>query len=662
MTVINNIIGVVMFHVRHYKAYLCSIIFFHSLVAKKNDEVHIQIGEAGIQPSVIHGMCTVCKSNRCTDNCFKCSTGFCVRDDRDCDANAPCTLCNNRSAFCSRAPNTIVEANKTPKEKVPSRRCCLGCESPLSVFVPRSQGANTARELAGWEEFIHQYDVGGYYLTTGTVLGYSHSLHPERIAHLLFGDSVLHFAGSQVADRPRCAILADNFGLSPTFRGSLSFHPTIQNVIFDNQFFIGLDPILCGLYARIHAPLVWTRWDLGMCQTVHTQPCTPFPACAVGEDSTPATCDIFRALSGTFTFGDMKEPWHFGRFCSQPQTRVGLADIDLIVGYDRWQNDYYHFGFYGQVVCPTGNKPHGRTIFEPIVGNAKHWELGIGISGHLVLWSRDLDHSIALYIEGNATHQFKNTQMRSFDFCHNGFLSRYMLLKKLDLIDGSYQYAGNLVNAINVTTMPVDVSVAIKGDISAKISYRSPCYIVDLGYNFYGKTEEKIHGVGRRDGSFGIKGIEGVCALEYATEGTVPPVDFGPLVRKQSLNSTEHNATIRQPAATDNPQELPKESPTDIVVTAFSRQEGTVEGPGVIQAFASNPPILIGQLHKETGRMPAEATHKVFGYLGYNLYTCDWFYNPYIGIGGELELDARACSQRTALNQWSVWVKGGFEF
>ena len=84
----------------------------------------------------------------------------------------------------------------------------------------------------------------------------------------------------------------------------------------------------------------------------------------------------------------------------------------------------------------------------------------------------------------------------------------------------------------------------------------------------------------------------------------------------------------------------------------------------VIRAFESEPSVLISQksLHKRTGSMPAQATHKVFGYLGYNFYEYDWCYNPYLGIGGEVEFDARSCEEWSALNQWSVWIKGGFEF
>ena len=156
-------------------------------------------------------------------------------------------------------------------------KCGLRCSTIRSVFIPRSVGSNTARELAGWEEFINQFDVGEYYLTTGHVLGYSNSFRPQRIAHSLLGSSTLFFAGSQVPHRGRCQLLADNFGLSPHFEGRLHVDPVIHNLFLDNQFFIGLDPLLCGLYARIHLPIVHTRWNLKLRQSIASTGCPDFP-------------------------------------------------------------------------------------------------------------------------------------------------------------------------------------------------------------------------------------------------------------------------------------------------------------------------------------------------------------------------------------------------
>ena len=41
-----------------------------------------------------------------------------------------------------------------------------------------------------------------------------------------------------------------------------------DNVIFDIEFYIGLDEWLDGLYFRIHAPVVNTRWNLNFKEDV----------------------------------------------------------------------------------------------------------------------------------------------------------------------------------------------------------------------------------------------------------------------------------------------------------------------------------------------------------------------------------------------------------
>ncbi len=612
-----------------------------------------------IIPAVIQGGCSVCGTTSCI-NCPKFSGVTRAVSDQ---VSVGCGACKDTGEFCN---DTACACFIDPRA---SRGVCRGrtdCSMrelpPYSAFIPRSQGTNTARELAGWEEFIHQFDVGEYYLTTGHVLGYYHSFRPERIARELFGETVLRFAGSQVPNRGCCELLADNFGLSDTLRGVVTIEPTIENIVFDNQFFIGLDPLACGLYARIHVPIVHTRWNLNLCQKIESvQPCPDFPACYMADEAVPAQCDIIKALSGQHTFGDMQTPWAYGRIKNGPQTKTGLADIDLIVGYDFRQTDTSHLGFYAQAVLPTGTKFTARELFQPLVGNAHHFELGVGVSSHWILLESDAHSNLALYLEGNVVHMFKNTQMRTFDFCNNGPLSRYMLLKELTEEDGQFTYAGSLINAVNFATRPVSVSIAAKGDISAKLAVRTPHIIADIGYNFYGRTKENVHINSCSDERiYAIKGTEGVCGLEYMTDG----MQFGSFVGDIPLNSSQSHATIRRGAHTDNPQPAPQASPSDIVVAAFSRQEGSIEGPDVKKAFVSAPPklVTVRDLHKASGTSPSQATHKVFGYLGYNFYDCDWCATPYLGIGGEVEFDALFREDRSSLNQWSVWVKGGFEF
>ena len=71
------------------------------------------------------------------------------------------------------------------------------------------------------------------------------------------------------------------------------------------------------------------------------------------------------------------------------------------------------------------------------------------------------------------------------------------------------------------------VSVGLKGDVSAKLSYRSPCFIVDLGYNFYGIMKEHINLFHAKKKSSMASRVPKVYAvLEYATVGTQPPVSL----------------------------------------------------------------------------------------------------------------------------------------
>ena len=56
------------------------------------------------------------------------------------------------------------------------------------------------------------------------------------------------FQGSQVANRRADALIADYFGLSTDFQGSICFKPRIDNFIVDLNVYFGLDHWLSGLY------------------------------------------------------------------------------------------------------------------------------------------------------------------------------------------------------------------------------------------------------------------------------------------------------------------------------------------------------------------------------------------------------------------------------
>lgn len=618
-------------------------------------------------------------AQECPNNISSCAGNSCPATSGCCDTGCVsicqknCLGClTNEDLYALAAPNAPCYG-RTPR-----------CAGVHSVFIPRSQGSDTARELVGWQSILYGYDAANSW-AMNQVLEYSRSYRPDLITYYLFNRfDKLDFAGSLVEGRTKCDLIADYFGLAPDYQGSLFLEPRIENIYFDNQFFLSLEKIACGLYARFHLPIVHTRWNLHACPQETAPNSGVFPACYMSSDATPACKNLEDALSGCCRFGALKEPLRYGKFSFDTRTLTRLADIDCIIGYNAIQNPLYHIGLYGQLVVPTGNKPDPEYIFSPIVGNSKHWELGFGISAHRLLVDLGPCSDISVYFEGNLTHLFRNQQLRSFDFCHQGNLSRYMLLKEFET--DALTPTGRFIPAINITTIPVNVSIKVQGDATLKFAYHDTCGLeLDLGYNIYGKTAEDIEFCTKAlcsENRYGFKGTEGTCYEEYSTTGTPPAIVFENLVNKQPLNATQNNAQIGHASLPDNPTPAPLSPDASIAVTWNSLQSGNINTPGVIRARISNPPIMISRncLNIRSGAACSSITHAIFSYIGYikeNFLYDNWAGN--IGLGAKIEFDGELTNERrlingcvleselidrslNSLNQWTIFVKGGISF
>lgn len=654
--------------------FIFSLFYVENIKSQKSSDIILKRNNNQI-PCLINQKCDSCQSPfcvQCDKNCQHGACKTCKFKYKTMGAYQHCVECDNKKIriFNSFNRNCGCYLKKNICKMAPycdacTKRCNIFCNPPRSIFVPRSQGSNTAKDLVGWLDLIYAFRNCNY-ITTAHSCEYTQSFRDYRIAQYLFGSCNLNFAGSQIKDRSRCQLIADYFGLSPKYQGVLRFNPMIENFILQNQVFFGLNNILCGLYFRMNMPLVWTMWNLrAHLIKVKTNGCPDFNACYMSKKKAKATCCIFEALSGEFTFGQMQQDWHYGRFSKKGLTKFGAASIDLITGYNYILTDQSHFGFYIQATMPTGNKPNSKYIFEPIIGNSKHFELGGGLTGHLTLWTSGSQQALSGYIQGNVTHMFKNVQLRSFDFCKNGPLSRYMLLKEYKKIDGKLVYINKLINAINYTTRPAEVVITIKGDFSALLAYRSSCINMDLGYNFYGQNKEHVKLV-KCDlpidkKLFGIKGTQDVCAIEYSLTDNFP-IKFKNLENKITVNSTESGATICS-SGKPNMSEYMVSLNNGVIVSSSSRQSGVVEGGGLNLALDSSKPHLVSvkDLDISSGTAGACVTHKVFADINYFFSTCSWF-GYYFGVGGEVEVEALACNEQTSLNQWGIWLKAGIDF
>ena len=491
----------------------------------------------------------------------------------------------------------------------------------------------------------------GHYGVFSVTPEYTRSFNGDAITQSLFGwwlqdGNKLNITGSEVgseiAPRNEKDLLADWFYLDGAYEGSISFKPVIQNALVDMSFYWGMDAWVEGLYFRAHAPLTWTKWDLGArfkttnpgAVVITSLPPISYTTTALDSSEkffckkgimtvVPATGFEYLAPEGV-----TRDPLTSARFCGcscdDAKTLVRLSDIQADLGWDFLRRERGHFGLYVRGVAPTGNRPTGRWLFEPIIGNGHHWELGGGLTASAVLWRNDAhDTSINFSFDAHATHMFNALQHRVFDV-KDIPLSRYL--------PAFHSNDDELAPVANLTATTINSSFAAQGEIVALLNATLKNWSIDLGYNFWAQTCEKIECSSWSNSCYGKSIIADGYSMSLP-DPTKWQLDYWSTIH-------EYIAPVVRELLTDS--DIDYEN---------ARSKGI--------------------------------SHKVFGHVSYAWMDRDIV--PFIGIGGEGEFGRnekcgsscastcanscatnsaceKTCCNHVSLSQWGVWLKGGISF
>lgn len=580
--------------------------------------------------------------------------------------------------------------------------------SASSVVTPyysiRSQGVDAARELSGWSQQVNLFDKECAYGTCALTTEYTRSFNAQRIAQSLFGTNscssnnctggILNVSGSRVADRGANDLLADYFYLPTDFQSTLKFNPRIQNIVVDLNFYVGLDNLVNGLFVRLDLPLNWSNWSLGFCENVIESGTSNYdPGYFNGMDVAPNLAiagdegigiersKLLKSFSQyacgmvpTDTTHTIFDPLCAAKISCKSHSVTRLADIQAIVGYNFLSCTDYHMGIGILTRAPTGNRPTGEFLFEPISGNGGSWELGAHLTSHATLWRDELqESSLGFYADANITHVFKANQRRTFDLqCKP--MSRYMLAQKFttpveSLAGGatpatssgtgttipSAQFSNEFSPVANLTTQEVRVHIAIQADIAAQFTYVSGGWNWDVGYNFWGRSCEKFsfddcpgacfnscnsscstacNNVSFADNTWGLKGDAYVIGFDTTTTPATPI----------ALSATEHCATIHHGTS------LPATGAITIsqiqagqLNLGVDNREFAFAGDGSATALFADPLGVVGQTQTSVDPiMLAQSnfnpvgtrgvSNKIYTNLSYNWQECD-IWTPYVGFG-----------------------------
>lgn len=617
---------------------------------------------------------------------------------------------------------------------------CGSCPT-TSCYPNRSQSRYKMRQVSGMRGHTHdvQNDMAeNYWGTLSITPGYHQTFRSEEIAKCLFDNDLIdngqctrtiRIQGSNVdaANRETNAWLADYFYLARDFDSTITFDPKIKNFIFDFDLYVGLDKWREGAYLRIHGPIVHTRWDLNFNENItnvgtddHTQGYfTPdtlananllksFADFAQGK-APDAVTQTVGTVTETITF----QPLKCAKMANCERTKTGLADLRLELGWNFIKEDDHHLGIALAAAVPTGNKCCPNWLFDAVVGNQNHWELGGVLTGHYIFWrSQDTEKHIGFYLDANVTHMFKSTGRRTFDLKGKPN-SKYMLASKFENATTDFNdpftsglqcifdqvipktFAHEFAPVANISTVNVETSASVHADIVAWTNFTAGKFSWDLGYNFYARGCEQFECVKSCDCT---NDKPSVCDIgqeqTWALKGDARmygflDADVNPLNLSQNdpvpLSTTQSDATIHggnqrdsitgktmvtalthTNDSADNAQEA-FYSPTPLGLVGV-----TVAPAMPTLVHTSAPPVFISCDALDFSGTK-NISHSIFTHLNYHFEARDnW--RPYLGVGAMVEFgshnnccdtdfddDCNSCLS-CGPSYWGVWVKGGVSF
>ena len=511
--------------------------------------------------------------------------------------------------------------------------CSLSADSTVSVsknlFLQRAFSANTSRELL-MEGQVETTDFDGFYSFFSFTGAYQHSWNQsenEGIGAFPFwsGTNVMTI-GTNVSGS---SLDAYQFGLGTvTTIGSIELNPIVYQGGADFLVYFGSSINDPGMFLKLKAPLGIIGINPQLTElpaTLGSYPAGQYPAGSIQVSTTnyhDFAQTMTQAFAGNLISGQSKLgdflPMQYGLIEGKQLSGAQFGDIEMALGYNFICDEDYLFGIGLRASAPSANKPTGQFLLEPIFGRGGSWGIGAYIDGKAKLWEDHANSKLNLDIMATILHLVKRTDtVRSYDLIANGAGSKYLLVADYN----ANVYQGVIQNLINLSTLSSNSSFSAEGDASICLSYLSNGWVADLGYNFWGRTQEIL-----------------------SISGQFPENRYAILGRQSvgEIGDPTVNINLCQPTATISASDAQTNTPSGDVVSALV-PANRISGNSAFNVAAAE--------------QASASTSKIFAKVGYS--NLDSHFSPHLGLAGEFEISTSA---NNALPQWSVALIGGMYF
>ena len=367
--------------------------------------------------------------------------------------------------------------------------------SKKTFLAPRAIGTNLPMELTTWHELAYQKldKKAGHSIFSHLAMTpfYQGSDNKDDVGEY-FGigndknNFVVGAAGATGTEVVGTNLIHD-YGLSvPALAGTVTFNPSqeIWGARFD--YFQSFGHPCAGLFFKASMPVVYVKNNVDI-NVDDSQ------SIKVGGKEFSLR-DFF---AGKVVVADdpnsLQKPLTKAKIAGD-QSKFGVADINLALGYKIHQTKKDFIFLSAQIIIPTGPRPNGEYLFQPVLGDGKHFGLGARLDGAVQLW-KNKHAAIRVLLDADYRYLFESTEKRMpgvKDFTpsdpasdgSNSNLSQYYMAGTIGQVDQP------LLPAANILTQGVKVKPGSQFDLLADLSFKSGGFIIDLGYNFFYKDEE----------------------------------------------------------------------------------------------------------------------------------------------------------------------------
>lgn len=465
-----------------------------------------------------------------------------------------------------------------------------------TFLLPRSHGVNLPMEISTFCELVHRKDAdkfGANFQAVGFYSGTTNEKETGEYFGILKDKETFSLkyaaAGADIGSKDNIdlGLFIHRQAGAAADGASITLKPSSETWGVRFDYHQDLEKLLKGLYLKVVVPVVHVENDMGL-----------------KVESTVAAnkTALENFLKGTLTEAAVgaanSQKKLTNALIDGKNSTTGVADIDVVLGYNFVQKEKYHAGINLGFTIPTGDDADGKHAFEAIAGNGDHWAFGAGLCGGARVWG-DHDHNVKIKACANYRYLFEGTEKRTLGIRENKESeaynwSHYVLLA--DLTKGNADQS-SLVPAANVTTLNCDVTPGSQLDAVVAVAYNNGGIAVDFGYNVFWKDDEEVK---LKKDQF-KDNVWAVAARNYETDRGAAPGAGG----------------------------------TTALLLAHVNAEN---------------------LSTKVAETPSQVTHKIFASLGYIFK--NWECPLMAGLGGGYEF----AGSNAALEKWEIWLKLGVGF